>query len=258
MVVNNICGGVCNQMFQIGAGYALARDNNDKYAINYNIQHHLLQGNTKDKYRGTLFKDIPTDNVVPPNQWQEPFHHYAPIPYEPPGMFLNGYLQSEKYFVKYKDDVKALFTFPDDVKTRVHTAIEKLKKATGKRVVGIHVRRGDYLDNPHIHPTCSVAYYKYAMREFPDSVFIVATDTPQWSVENLCSDEVILCNSKDELEDMYMLTQCDDVIMSNSTFAWWGTWLNDNNPKVIVPKVWFGPGGPQDYEDIYCDHWHQM
>lgn len=258
MVMNNICGGVGNQMFQIAAGYALARDNNDKYAINYNIPHHLLQGNTKDKYRATLFKDIPTDNVIPPNHWQEPFHHYAPIPYEPPGMFLNGYLQSEKYFDKYKKEVKGLFSFPDVVKDRVHKAINKLKDATSKRVVGIHVRRGDYLDNPHIHPTCSVAYYKYAMREFPDSVFIVATDTPQWVIENLCSDEVVLCNSKDELEDMYMLTQCDDVIMSNSTFAWWGTWLNDNDPKVIVPDVWFGPGGPQDYEDIYCDHWKRM
>ena len=57
---------------------------------------------------------------------------------------------------------------------------------------------------------------------------------------------------------MYMLTQCDDVIMSNNTFAWWGAWLNNNNPRVIVPKLWFGPGGPQDYEDIYCDHWEQQ
>ena len=259
MIINNICGGVGNQMFQIAAGYSLALDSNDEYAINYNLQHNLLQGNTKHKYRDNLYKDIPLTDEVPPNQYQEPHHHYAPIPYTAPGMLIHGYLQSEKYFANHKDEIKTLFTFPDSAKDRVHKALGKIKEVyDGKKVVGLHVRRGDYLDNPHIHPTCSIAYYKYAMKKFPDSIFIVATDTPDWAVQNLCSDEVILCNSKDELEDMYMLTQCDDVIMSNSTFAWWGAWLNLNDPQVVVPKVWFGPGGPQDYEDIYCDHWEKL
>jgi hypothetical protein len=258
MIINNICGGVGNQMFQIAAGYSLALDNNDDYGINYNIQHHLLQGNTKHKYKDNLFKNVPSTDEVPVNQYQEPFHHHKEIPYQEPGMMLHGYLQSEKYFKHNADKIKQLFTFPDDVKDRIHKAFDKIREAYGKRIVGMHVRRGDYLDNPHIHPTCSPVYYKYAQKTFEDSVFVVATDTPDWVASNLCNDNTILCNSKDELEDMYMLTQCDDVIMSNSTFAWWGAWLNNNNPKVIVPKLWFGPGGPQDYEDIYCDHWEQQ
>lgn len=257
MIINNICGGVGNQLFQIATGYSLAIDNDDDYAINYNLQHNLIQGNTKHKYRDNLFKNIPSTDEIPPNQYQEPFHHYQKIPYQAPGMILHGYLQSDKYFSHNADKVKPLFTFSDEIKERVHKAFDKIRNTYNKRVVGVHVRRGDYLDNPHIHPTCSPAYYKYAQKEFDNSIFVVATDTPDWVINNLCNDETILSNSKDELEDMYMLTQCDDVIMSNSTFAWWGAWLNDNNPTVIAPKVWFGPGGPQDFEDIYCEHWEQ-
>ena len=258
MIINNICGGVGNQLFQIAAGYSLALDNNDKYAINYNLQHNLIQGNTKHKYRDNLYKDIPSTDEVPANQYQEPHHHYAPLPYTAPGMILHGYLQSEKYFTKHKEDIKQLFTFPKEIKLKISKALSALKLKSGKQVVGIHVRRGDYLQNPNIHPTCTVEYYKEAISKFKNSIFIVATDTPLWVKQNLCCDNVILCNSSNELEDMYMLSQCDSVIMSNSTFAWWGAYLGKEKAQVIVPKIWFGPNGPQDYYDIYNKSWIQI
>ena len=82
MIVNNLCGGLGNQLFQIAAGYSLAADNDGEYAINYNIQHNLIQGHPKSKYRHSLYKDIPETDFVPPNIYQEPHHHYAPIPYQ--------------------------------------------------------------------------------------------------------------------------------------------------------------------------------
>ena len=136
----------------------------------------------------------------------------------------------------------------------MHKALDKLDGD----VVGVHVRRGDYLQNPNIHPTCTVAYYKTAFKRFSDATFIVCTDTPDWVATNLCSDNVILSNSKDELEDLYLLSQCSHNIISNSSFAWWGAWLNNNNPTVIAPKTWFGPDGPQDFHDMYCDNWVQL
>ena len=258
MIINNICGGVGNQMFQIAAGYSLALDNNDNYAINYNLQHNLLQGNTKHKYRDNLYKLIPSTDEVPVNQYKEPHHHYAPIPYTAPGMILNGYLQSEKYFASHKENIKQLFTFPEETKLKISKALSTLKLKTSKQVVGLHVRQGDYLQLLSTHPICTVEYYKEAISKFKNSIFIVATDTPLWVKQNLCSDNVILCNSSNELEDMYMLSQCDSVIISNSTFAWWGAYLGKEKDKVIAPKTWFGPDGPQDYYDIYNKSWSQI
>tara|TARA_R110002074_G_scaffold307432_1_gene478283 strand:+ start:141 stop:917 length:777 start_codon:yes stop_codon:yes gene_type:complete len=255
MIVNNLCGGLGNQLFQIATGHTLANDNNDEYGINYELKHNLIQGHPKVKYRNTLFKNIPVTTQVPANLYQEPNFHYSPIPYEN-NLLINGYLQSPKYFEHNKDDVKSLFTFPDEAKQKVDKAVAKVREKYDT-VIGVHVRRGDYLLNPQIHPTCTVDYYKEAIEELGDdnSLCIVCTDTPEWVGQNLCNDTVILSNSVDELEDLYLLTLCDHVILSNSTFAWWGAWLNENKPTVIAPEIWFGPEGPQDYYDIYCDDW---
>mgnify|MGYP003649405822 CR=1 FL=1 len=221
MVINNICGGLGNQLFQIAAGYSLAKNNSDMYAINYNLQHNLIQGNTKHKYKDNLFSKILSTDEIPTNQYSEQNHHYNPIPYTPPGMLLHGYLQSEKYFAEHKEDIKQLFTFPEEIKLKISKVLDSLKLKTGSQLV-------------------------------------VATDTPLWVKQNLCSDNVILCNSSSELEDMYMLTQCNSVIISNSTFAWWGAYLGKEKEQVIAPKNWFGPDGPQDYYDIYNKSWVQI
>lgn len=255
-----MCGGLGNQLFQIAAGYSLAKSNNDTYAINYNLQHvtsHPM-GNTKHKYRDNLFSTILSTDEIPPNEFKEQNFHYDPIPYTSPGMLLHGYLQSEKYFAQHKEDIKQLFTFPKKTKLKISKAISALKLKTGKQVVGIHVRRDDYVQLSSTHPECTVRYYKEAISKFKNSIFIVATDTPLWVKQNLCSDNVILCNSSNEIEDMYMLSQCDNIIISNSTFGWWGAYLGKEKDVVIAPDVWFGPDGPQDYYDIYLNWWEKI
>jgi len=261
MVINNLCGGLGNQLFQIAAGYSLAKNNNDTYAINYNLHHQTLPaGNTKHKYRDNLFSIISSTDEMPSNEYSEQNFHYDPIPYTSPEMLLHGYFQSEKYFAEHKEDIKQLFTFPEETKLKISKTLDalKLKTCLYHRVVGIHVRRGDYLQHFNIHPTCTIEYYKEAISKFRNSIFIVATDTPLWVKQNLCSDNVVLCNSPNELEDMYMLSQCDDIIISNSTFAWWGAYLGKTKEQVIAPKIWFGPAGPQDYYDIYNKSWIQI
>ena len=136
MVINNLCGGLGNQLFQIAAGYNLAKNNNDTYAINYNLQHHTSHptGNTKHKYRDNLFSTITsTNDILHQINIQEPNFHYAPIPYTSPGMLLHGYLQSEKYFADNKEDIKQLFTFPEETKLKVSKAIGALKLKTNKQ-----------------------------------------------------------------------------------------------------------------------------
>ena len=62
-------------------------------------------------------------------------------------------------------------------------------------------------------------------------------------------------HNSDEIEDLYSLSQCDGVIISNSSFSWWGAWLGKKKYKVISPNRWFGPKGPKNYQDIYKKDW---
>ena len=159
-------------------------------------------------------------------------------------------------------EVKDLFTFPDEIKEKVDSKFNSLNK----KKIGVHVRRGDYKTFSTTHPPQPEDYYERALKKFSmekmagDSIFILCTDDIQ-SVNaefNLDKLGFIWSNAKSELEDLYIMSQCDSVIMSNSSFAWWGAYLGKRKEKVIAPGIWFGPDGPQDYHDIYLKWWEKI
>ena len=123
MIVSNIKGGLCNQMFQIAAGYAHAQRCGTFFGINYDMQHNCIQGYPPTKYKDTLYKDILTTDGVPETVYHEPKFEYVPIPKTQKDMLIDGYFQSEKYFTDYKDEVRDLFTFPDQIKEKVDNKI---------------------------------------------------------------------------------------------------------------------------------------
>ena len=119
----------------------------------------------------------------------------------------------------------------------------------------IHVRRGDYLNNPSIHPTCTKEYYQKALESFSFMKYtpIFVSDDIKWCKENFKGE---FSPFKDELEDLTLLSMCNDNIIANSTFSWWGAYLNQSKIKVVVsPKQWFGENGPQDTQDIIPNNW---
>ena len=182
------------------------------------------------------------------------YFHYHPIPVTNQDILIWGYFQSDKYFEGCDEEVRNLFTFPEDIVKRIDERLGKIDK----HLVGVHVRRGDYLRFPTIHPTQTVEYYKQAFSKFDDCCFIVASDDIPWCEKNLDGDNVIFSNCTSELEDMYLLSQCNSSIVSNGSFAWWGSFLGKEKAKVIAPEVWFGPDGYQDHHDIYCEHWEKL
>ena len=107
MVIPNLKGGLGNQLFQIAAAYALARDNNVDFAINYDLPHTCIQGFSPDRYKDTLYRDIPVTDRVPEYTYNEKHFRYEPIPYEE-DMIMDGFFQSEKYFLKYRISVYCL------------------------------------------------------------------------------------------------------------------------------------------------------
>lgn len=254
MIIANLKGGLGNQLFQIAAGYALELEyGKDTFAINYALQHNLVQGNRASKYRDNLFRNIPVTGSIPGVVYSEPHFHYRPIT-EVENVMIDGYFQSIKYFQKQSNAIKNLFTFSDALRDKCSSKLDKLREKYSM-LVGLHVRRGDYQRFPTIHPLCTEQYYRDAIKQFPENAaVIVCSDDPNWCAHNL-NDCTILCDSKSEIEDLFVLSQCDASIMSNSSFSWWGTFLGNKKDKVIAPKVWFGPEGYQDYQDIYCNGW---
>ena len=113
MIVSNIKGGLCNQLFQISAGYAHAKRCDTFFCIDYKLKHTCIQGHPPTKYRDTLYKNIMTTDQGwtfadrPEDTWNDPKHEYTPIPRKK-DLLLNGFFQSEKYFADCKDDQSLL------------------------------------------------------------------------------------------------------------------------------------------------------
>jgi hypothetical protein len=162
---------------------------------------------------------------------------------------INGYFQSEKYFFEIKSELNDVLKF----------------KAYGKNYsnyCSIHVRRGDYLNYPLIHPICDNSYYELAIENIKkingnDIKFVVFSDDIEYCKNNYpCfkQNNIIFDENTSTYESLYSLSTCDFSIIANSSFSWWGAWLK-NKQTIISPKKWFGPQGPQETKDIYCKDW---
>jgi hypothetical protein len=159
------------------------------------------------------------------------------------GVIPDLYLQDEKYFEKYKDEIKD--RFGTEIGFVPHVAI--------------HVRRGDYVGSSFHADLLKTDYYDRAMALFPGKKFLIFSDDIEWCKENFKPQvDLVYVEGNDEVEDFNMMASCESIIMANSTFSWWAAYLNPNfNRRVIAPKedTWFTDGViritmPKEYEQI--------
>jgi hypothetical protein len=252
MITSKLQGGLGNQMFQISAAYSLSKDLGVECGFDFEQCHTPAQGNTSNKYKDNVLKKIKNISLdfKKFKQYSQKQFSYTEIP-KNDNLILNGDFQSEKYFNKYKDDVKALFYCDDD----------KIKEI-GKRLSGfdivtsIHVRRGDYLNKPNFHTSCGIEYYKKAISLIGGGDFIFVSDDIDWCKNNFKGPNIHYSPFTNEVDDLYLMVLCDNQIIANSSFSWWGGYLcTYHNNIVICPKNWFGPKGPKDTQDIYLNNW---
>lgn len=262
MVTSFLQGGLGNQLFQVATAYNIAKKNSDYAEFNFNNSHTPLQGNNVSKYKNNIFKEFKhSDNILIENFFYQKGHAFENIEYKK-NLQINGYFQSEKFFIENKEDIVKKF------KVGIKSEILKYEnvmlflasiKNNGKPLVSIHVRRGDYLRFPHIHPVCSLDYYKKSMEIIKNKVgevnFLFVSDDKHWIKENFESLGII-SPFNDDIEDLILLSNSDHNIIANSSFSWWGAYLNENRNKIIIaPKTWFGISGPQDQEDTIPNEW---
>lgn len=182
--------------------------------------------------------------------------------------YLTGYFQSEKYFADIESEVRRAFTFQPVIFNGMD---EKLKQEViayreqidNSLAVSIHVRRGDYLENSEVYGgNCTPQYYEAAIRRmkelFPAAIFFVFSNDDEW-IKHWCKEQetmhgmhfVPVTGTPEELGylDMYLMSRCRHHVIANSSFSWWGAWLNERpDKKVIAPARWFNN---QNCYDIY-------
>jgi hypothetical protein len=260
MITSYLQGGLGNQMFQIAAAYVLSKKLNVDCAFNFNMCYTPAQGNTSDKYSDNIFKNIKNENIDLNSfkRYMQPKFSYNELPMVD-NIMLIGDFQSEKYFDGYSEEVKSLFYFDKLDMQMVKEYLESEIKIKDK-ITSIHVRRGDYLTKPNFHPTCGLEYYKKAIEILDDgnTDFIFVSDDIKWCRDNFKGDNIFYSPFTNELYDLYLLMNCNNHIIANSSFSWWGAYLCGQDNKVVSPKIWFGPEGPQDTEDIYLDNWIKL
>lgn len=152
------------------------------------------------------------------------------------GNIPDVYVQSEEYFKEYADEIKLLYG----------QDIEPISQ------VAIHVRRGDYVNNPFYVDLMTTGYYERAMALFPNESFLVFSDDIEW-----CKEQEIFKGCEfihgTEIEDLNMMAGCKGIIMANSSFSWWAAYLSKG--KVIAPKEWYADGAERTKK---LDSWIQI
>jgi hypothetical protein len=159
---------------------------------------------------------------------------------------ITGYFQSEKYFIHYKKIVLKLFRFPK-IKDKLHQ--KYLNLINNKNSVAIHIRRGDYLNDPkvrYIHGILGSDYYKksisYIKKKLKNPFFFIFSDDIELVKKNFSffnNKKYIFIDTKSSINDLYLMSNCKHFIIANSTFSWWGAWLSKNKRKIVcAPKRW--------------------
>lgn len=224
-------GRLGNQLFIIAAAYSLAKQQNCDFRL------------SEWKYANT-FKNVPIGYVGPTHStYTEPaFTYIKPILYTTFGTIsLNGYFQSEKYFYN-RESICDLF-----LAESTHNYSDR---------VGIHIRRGDYLQCSHVHNNlCNTEYYSHAIEHSMTDRFVVFSDDIEFCKQYLAKyNKDFIYHNGDEIDDLLSMSTCKGNIIANSSFSWWGAYLNKNQDKIIMPREWF-TGDCIDSSDLHVKKW---
>lgn len=248
-------GGLGNQLFQVSAALSLSKDLGVDCLFPFDNHYLPLQGNKANTYIDNIFCNLKPLEQIHYNTLKvvnESNFSYNKLPIID-NIILKGFFQSEKYFKHNESFIRKIFKMNEKTKDLIDTHKHIFKGNT----CSIHVRRGDYLKFPNEHPVLSIEYYKKAMGYFnDDTTFIIFSDDEKWAKENIKGKNVIYIQRNIDYIDLYLMSMCDNNIIANSSFSWWGAWLNENqNKKVIAPSQWFGINKKLDTKDLIPENW---
>jgi Glycosyl transferase family 11 len=162
-------------------------------------------------------------------------------------MYLDGFWQSEKYFLDIRNILLKDFTLKNSLKDSSVMVLEKIKNTSNS--VSLHVRRGDYIKEKTTNAywgTCNPDYYNQAMTVLKNKIglftLFVFSDDIGWVKKNMQFNFPTIFVSGYNItnyEELALMASCEHNIIANSSFSWWGAWLNQNPQKIVIaPKQW--------------------
>lgn len=291
MKIVNILGGLGNQMFQYAL--ALALEKHFGPAAEVRIDPRAFRGypiHNGYELKRIFDVKIPEATVGEVTKMAYPFLNYriwqlckllpkrSSMKYEWESMaydervfadtqdeYLIGYWQTERYFRSIRQEILKAFAFPpfEDDSQNAKLGKDLLRQCA----ISIHIRRGDYLKISNTSGICTIDYYRKAIGKMKDFVtpafYVIFSDDIEWCMEQfgaiIGDAEIKFVNwnkGKDSYRDMQLMSLCKHNIIANSSFSWWGAWLNQNPDKVVIaPSRWMNSGGwseiiPQDWITI--------
>lgn len=230
-VSTSLMGGLGNRLFQIacGMGYETLHPNytyviQPQHIAKYNPNQH---GNHQYFYRNIPQIDYPSIHWTEPENAPCVFHN---LPDYDDSIYLIGFFQSEKYFAHIREKILQQFGCPSYIQEGLISKYPELNKG-----VFIHIRRGDYVNN-RLHYLDLTNYYKHCISLFTNVHFYICSDDIEWckSQELFSSLPEKTFIQENEVMSLWLMSQCQlGGICANSSFSWWGGWLNTSSSKKI-------------------------
>jgi Glycosyl transferase family 11 len=293
LVVARLNGGLGNQMFQFAAARAMAlrtgatlkldtsafaHDKQRCYELDvYTLADHVPRASAAElsaceqktpRGLALLGKVLGLGSAAIPAIREAQFHYDPALATAQPPAYLVGYWQCERYFVDQTAQIRQDFTPRHPMEPENAAIAHVIRNSTA---VSLHVRRGDYVSDANVksvHGLCGLDYYARAMAAIEaatrprDPHYIVFSDDPDWVQANLTSVHpmtfVTTNSGARAYRDMQLMSLCQHHIIANSSFSWWGAWLNPQPDKVVVtPSQWFA-GSRNSARDLRPVSWLQV
>ncbi|ENM5934579.1 alpha-1,2-fucosyltransferase [Vibrio mimicus] len=281
MIIVKIIGGLGNQMFQYALARSIELQTNTEvkldlqgfdtyqlhngYRLNcFNIAEKIATKSEVEKYIGSnnyFYRAIRRfcPSLLKMFQTEKNHTKYDGSLFELKRAYLDGYWHNGKYFEPVREQLLKEFT----IKGELSKGVRELRtRIVSSQSVSIHVRRGDFLKHPDVG-VLDIDYYKRAVECILSNVespeFYMFSDDIEWCIEHLNFIENchFVDSTIDELDDLMLMSSCKHNIIANSTFSWWGAWLNSNHNKIVVcPKVWMKIN-PQNFRWA-LDEWTEL
>lgn len=266
MIITKLIGGLGNQLFQYAVARRLAFVRNDLFKLD-------ISGFNDYTLRSYYLNPLNITELVAPDEEinrlknisyiREAHFHFDPgILQLGTDLYLEGYWQSEKYFKDIEPVIRSDFTLrqpPEGENARLERSILE------SEAVALHIRRGDYVNNPEtarFYHHCSEEYYLRAAALIANWTanprYFIFSDDWGWAQQNIHLNypmTFITNNANWPCEDLRLMSLCKYHIIANSTFGWWGAWLGGAPGKmVIAPQRWFTDPG-MNTGDLLPEEW---
>lgn len=259
MIVVKLQGGLGNQLFQWSCGLSLSKKYKKDFYLDISFYGNQ-SGVTPRNFSLKEFSNLDDTNLKIFNgnydnftRLLDNFVHQNINCNQKDNYYLDGFWQSEKYFIEIESIIKDCLK-PNEI------FFNKTKDFdfSNKNYTSIHVRRGDYVRLQHYHPLQSIEYYKNSVDEIGNNDgLLIFSDDINWCRDNFNFPNMKFIEGYSDVENIWLMSLCKNNIIANSSFSWWGAWLNENKQKKIIsPKIWFGERcGTITSSDIIPNNW---